>query len=555
VAEPAATVDVDVTGAIGETFSMTTAVSTARGPRTIRIGGRAVALVGPRITDPRLHVAAVIVTVQVLGQIALDWDVSIPQILVSLATCALIEIVVVLRRRSALVWPASALLTGNGIALVLRVPGTQHGDWWATRGVWIFAGTAAFAMATKYLIRVADRPLFNPSNVALVACFLVLGPIYASPLDLWWANPGIPLTIALTVILVGGVALAFRVRMVGVVLSFWLTLLVAAGILALTGHAMNARWHVGPIGGSSYWILLLTSPEILVFLFFMITDPKTAPRGRVARVVYGSAVAALAVAFASFQRTEYATKVAILAALVVVCAFRPLLERVLPAVGSPDDRLGTWARMARRPVRVLATLAVLTGALIVAGGATTERPGTGIAARNAARDCSGDTGLAPPRPRVATGPLPRVDNKPSVRVSDRFTDEQADTVARDTVEDLIILGRSRRDLDLGLAATAATTPRVTKEQADICRARAGGRIEAAARYDLDTLSVQILTRSDSQRIPEINVGLRGRVTLTTYDDRRAVDRRTVRYRDLLTVALRGDDYVIVERTPPLPPPP
>ena len=40
---------------------------------------------------------------------------------------------------------------------------------------------------------------------------------------------------------------------------------------------MTARWHVGPITGAYFWWVLVTSPEILVFLFFMITDPKTIP--------------------------------------------------------------------------------------------------------------------------------------------------------------------------------------------------------------------------------------------------------------------------------------
>ena len=46
-------------------------------------------------------------------------------------------------------WPASAMLTGNGVAFVLRVPGTAHGDWWSMRGWWIFAGTAAVSLLSK----------------------------------------------------------------------------------------------------------------------------------------------------------------------------------------------------------------------------------------------------------------------------------------------------------------------------------------------------------------------------------------------------------------------
>ena len=43
---------------------------------------------------------------------------------------------------------------------------------------------------------------------------------------------------------------------------------------------MTARWHVGPVSDWYFWRVLVSSPEILVFLFFMITDPKTIPRGR-----------------------------------------------------------------------------------------------------------------------------------------------------------------------------------------------------------------------------------------------------------------------------------
>ena len=72
-------------------------------------------------------------------------------------------------------WPASALLTGNGVAFILRVPGTQHGDWWSMNGWWIYAGTAAVALLSKYLIKWHGEHIFNPSNIGLVLCFLILG--------------------------------------------------------------------------------------------------------------------------------------------------------------------------------------------------------------------------------------------------------------------------------------------------------------------------------------------------------------------------------------------
>jgi Na+-translocating ferredoxin:NAD+ oxidoreductase RnfD subunit len=56
----------------------------------------------------------------------------------------------------------------------------------------------------------------------------------------------------------------------------------------------------------------VTSPEILVFLFFMITDPRTTPRGQKERAAYGMSVGLLAALLIAPMQTEYATKVAVL---------------------------------------------------------------------------------------------------------------------------------------------------------------------------------------------------------------------------------------------------
>ena len=135
----------------------------------------------PTVRDPRLHLAAVIVTLQVLGQTAFGFSLSIAQILVALGTCALLEVAIAFFRQHVLMWPASALLTGNGVAFILRVPGTQHGDWWSLHGWWIFAGTAAVGLLSKYVIRWRGEHIFNPSNIGLVLCFLALPRTKAAP--------------------------------------------------------------------------------------------------------------------------------------------------------------------------------------------------------------------------------------------------------------------------------------------------------------------------------------------------------------------------------------
>src|SRR5581483_5768928 len=76
----------------------------------------------PKLRDPRLHLAATITSLQVIGQVGFHFQLSIAQILLSVGTCAALEVAIALRTQRVILWPASALLTGNGVAFVLRVP-------------------------------------------------------------------------------------------------------------------------------------------------------------------------------------------------------------------------------------------------------------------------------------------------------------------------------------------------------------------------------------------------------------------------------------------------
>jgi Na+-translocating ferredoxin:NAD+ oxidoreductase RnfD subunit len=285
----------------------------------------------PKLRDPRLHLAATIISLQVIGQVGFQFQLSIAQILVALATCGVLEFTIAFFSRRVIMWPASALLTGNGVAFVLRVPGTQHGDWWSLRGWWIFAGTAALALLSKYVIKWRGEHIFNPSNIGLVVCFLVLGRTRAAPLDFWWGPMSWWLVLALCVIVAGGFTILSRLRLLRVALSFWATFAAGIGLLALTGHVMLAHWHLGPITGFHFWWILVTSPEVLVFLFFMITDPKTAPQSPKARLWYGLSLGVLGALMIAPTTTEYASKVALLSSLAVVCvAMVPLRELGVP---------------------------------------------------------------------------------------------------------------------------------------------------------------------------------------------------------------------------------
>ena len=344
--------------------------------RTLTVGTSAYPVTLPSIRDPRLHVAAVIVTIHVLGQVELGFQVSVPQILAAILTCAIIDVAVTFHRRRSFVWPASAMLTGSGVALILRVPTTPPGDHWSTHAWYVFAGVAAFSLSTKYFIRYRGSHVFNPSNIGLVIVFIVFGSTRVEPLDFWWAPLGSGLLLAYAVILVGGLLITARLGLLATAAAFWLTLAAGLGVLAASGHCMVARWAFAPVCGFDYWRVIMTSPEVLIFLFFMITDPKTVPSGRVGRVAFGVLVAVASTLLMAPQTNEFGTKVALLGGLAIVCAARPVVERVLPSTALLRGR--TAAGVVRNGAVVAAVAAVVVG--IVAAGA----PARGVVAPAAA---------------------------------------------------------------------------------------------------------------------------------------------------------------------------
>jgi hypothetical protein len=294
----------------------------------VAIRGTTYPVVFPKLRDPRLHLAATITSLQVLGQVAFNFRLSIVQILVALGTCAVLEVAITFRTKHAIIWPASALLTGNGVAFVLRVPGMPHGEWWSFRDWWLYAAVAGGSLLSKYVIKWKGEHIFNPSNIGLVACFLILGRTRTEPLDFWWGPMSWWMVLALVIIVTGGFTILSRLRLLRVALGFWASFAVGIGVLAVAGHVMTARWYLGPITGWHLWWVLVTSPEVLVFLFFMITDPKTAPAGGRERLVYAVTLGLLAALLIAPTRTEFAAKVALLSALAIVCVAKTLLAYV-----------------------------------------------------------------------------------------------------------------------------------------------------------------------------------------------------------------------------------
>jgi hypothetical protein len=513
--------------------------------RAVRLFGREYAVILPSIRDPRMHVAAVLVTLQVLGQTVLGFRLSVAQILICLATGALIEFVVAFFKDSAIMWPASGLLTGNSTAFILRTPGTLHAQWWSTHGIWIFVGVVAVSMASKYVIRWRGRHIFNPSNLGLVIAFVALGPKLTEPQDLWWIPPGPWLIVTYAVLIVGGLLIAWELRLLGLELAFMagFAAFTALALAMVPDHCMVASWHVAPMCGGELWQILVTSPELLVFGLFMIPDPRTIPDGPVARVAFGIVVAILAVLLIGPTTLEFWTKTAILASLVIACALRFALARFLaPLEVRERQRAGRRRPSWRLPAALVFAL-LLVGSLPVAADLSTHSPepaagladgstpslaltvGAGPAIGSAVSGSAG-AALPPPGnsgPASASAqlwilpPIPTVTVASNVIAFDQSAPRNAAKMAHDAVLDLIIESEARRAHDLKLAESGATDLGL-KEFTDVIKDDISSGKIIQKTYSFDKVSLNLfLPKFSSQASRLVGVTLTGTSTFIIRD--------------------------------------
>jgi Na+-translocating ferredoxin:NAD+ oxidoreductase RnfD subunit len=491
-------------------------------------------------------VAAVLLTLQVLGQTVLGFRLSVAQILACLAAGALIEFVVAFFKDKTIMWPASGLLTGNSTAFILRVPGTLHGQWWSTRGIWIFVGVVALGMATKYLIRWRGRHIFNPSNVALVLAFVVLGPQRTEPLDLWWVPLGRWMILTYAILIVGGLFIAWELRLLGLVLGFMaaFAIFVALALAPVPDHCMVASWHVTPMCGQDLWQVLVTSPEILIFAFFMIPDPRTVPEGQVARVVFGVLVALLAVLLLGPTTLEFWTKTAILGSLVIACALRFALVSFLAPLEARLRSASGFFHLGRRLPIGFAVAMLCVGCVPIASDLATHspQPAAGLADGSTptvalkvgggpatAGWIAADAGAAlPPVGSQAPGsgsarvwvlppyPTPSIASNVT-SFSPGINSQAAAKMAHDAVLDLIIESEARRSHDLKLAELGASDDGL-KEFVEVINEDIAAGVTIQKTYSFDQITITLwLPKFSSQAARLLGVTLRGTATLTTRD--------------------------------------
>ncbi len=164
--------------------------------------------------------------------------------------------------------PASAYISGISVGILLRSP-----------AFWPYALCSALSITSKYALRFRNRHIWNPSNFGICAMLILASQSVAS-LSIQWGNN----LASLIVIWVLGTVIVLRARRLHITLTYVVCFVALSFLRAhITGDPWQAE--ISPITGPMYQL----------FIFFMITDPKTTVRS-----VRGQCIVAVAVAVLEF---------------------------------------------------------------------------------------------------------------------------------------------------------------------------------------------------------------------------------------------------------------
>lgn len=231
-----------------------------------------------RHLDPRYLIAFLITLVLVVAQLRYHVVGGYDRLAVALLVCTATEALLSWFDRGKVVNLQSAYISGISLTLLLKPQGAA---------LWPFVLAGFLAISSKYVLRYRDSHIWNPTNFAIVV-MLLAAPERVSVLSHQWGND----LATNLVIWTFGLLIVSRVRVLHITLAYVASFLVLNYLRSiLLGQPVLPE--IAPITGPMYQL----------FVFFMITDPRTVVRGRRAQVgvVVLIAVVETVIRFASDQ--------------------------------------------------------------------------------------------------------------------------------------------------------------------------------------------------------------------------------------------------------------
>lgn len=251
-------------------------------------------------TDPRHYQVAFLGTFLITGILFLGWHIQVWHYLTLATACLGTQFLLAhFTNKDYGSW-RSALITTLGLCLLLKA---NHLPTYALAGV--------AAIASKYAFQHGKKHFFNPANFGIVVVLLLTGDAWVSP-GQWGHN---------AVLCFGFVALgALVTHKVG----RWDTSAVFLGLFAALTFAYDVLYKGWTV---DVWAHKMCSGSLLLFAFFMITDPRAIPDHRRARMLW-AALIAVAVFIVG---TQFYVHTAVIWVLFLASPLTPLFDRWMPA--------------------------------------------------------------------------------------------------------------------------------------------------------------------------------------------------------------------------------
>lgn len=256
-------------------------------------------LAGPlRRVDARLFQIVFLGTLLLFGALVRDFALDWRQVVLAFAAGLGAQAFWIHRLGLKNVGYLSALVTCLGTSILVRAD-----------SLWVHPLLAAIAMSAKFTIRIRGKHLYNPANLAVMLAIIVVPGAWASPgqwgsdvlIGLWFVCLGVTVTTS-----------AKRLDIAWAFLGFYTALLVARMLILGQPHAVL--------------IHQLSNGALLLFTFFMISDPMTTPNRRSMRIVYAILVACLAFYWQFFLFKPHGP----VWALFLLTPLVPLIDWLLP---------------------------------------------------------------------------------------------------------------------------------------------------------------------------------------------------------------------------------
>lgn len=247
--------------------------------------------------DPRYYQIAVLALLLAYGVVALDFEVETARAAIMLTVVLAAQ--ALFSRLSGLTFdPKSALISGLSLCLLLR-----------TNSYVLAAAAAGLAIASKFLIRFHGKHLFNPTNIAIVGLLVATDRVWISPGQ--WGSFAF---FAFLMACLGGLVVnrAARSDVTYAFIAFYAAIV------------FGRSWMLGE--SASIPLHRLQNGALVLFTFFMISDPKTTPDSRAGRLLFALAVAcgAAYVQFGLFRTNGLLWSLAACSALV------PVIDWLIP---------------------------------------------------------------------------------------------------------------------------------------------------------------------------------------------------------------------------------